>query len=294
MTPSEESDRALRAEIERLRGRVAELTKAEAELALLREEQAALRASEAELVAMFHAMNDVVLVMSDAGKYLKIAPTAPSLLFRPSEELLGKTVHDIMPAEFADFIVSKIREALASGHVVSCEYSLPIRDAELLFSARISPMPDGRVVFIARDETERKTAQKRLEETQHKIIQAQEAALAELSMPLIPISDQIVVMPLIGKLDARRMDLALQCLLTGIQSGHVQVAIVDVTGVSVIDRQVADALVRLARAAQLLGAQVVLTGIQPGVARTLCEIGAELTGIITLGTLQSGIAYAWG
>jgi rsbT co-antagonist protein RsbR len=68
--------------------------------------------------------------------------------------------------------------------------------------------------------------------------------------------------------------------------------LVDITGVKVIDTQVAQAIIRTAQAVQLLGAQIVLTGIQPQIALTLVHLGADMSGIVTRGTLQSGIAYA--
>jgi anti-anti-sigma regulatory factor len=68
--------------------------------------------------------------------------------------------------------------------------------------------------------------------------------------------------------------------------------ILDITGVPGVDAQVADALVRSARAAKLLGAEVILTGIQPEIARTLVELGVDLGGIVSLGTLQGGVAHA--
>jgi len=81
-------------------------------------------------------------------------------------------------------------------------------------------------------------------------------------------------------------------LLEGISTSGAAVAILDITGVSVVDTQVANGLIRAARAASLLGAEVVLTGIRPEVARTLVGLGADLHDIVTRGTLQSGIAYA--
>ena len=66
----------------------------------------------------------------------------------------------------------------------------------------------------------------------------------------------------------------------------------DITGVSVVDTQVANALLQAARAVTLLGAQVVLTGIRPEVAQALVGLGVELRGLVTRSTLQSGIAYA--
>jgi anti-anti-sigma regulatory factor len=120
--------------------------------------------------------------------------------------------------------------------------------------------------------------------------QAQAAALAELSTPLIPISDTVVVMPLIGAVDARRAQQVLEALLEGIGSSGADVAILDITGVPVVDTMVANGLIQAAQAARLLGATVMLTGIRPEVAQTLVGLGVDLRGIVTHSTLQSGIA----
>jgi len=146
------------------------------------------------------------------------------------------------------------------------------------------------------DITERKAAEATLRQTisQEEIIRAQAATLRELSTPLIPINDQVMVMPLIGTVDSYRTQQVMDSLLQGIATNHAQIAIIDITGVPVVDSQVADALVRAARAVRLLGARVVLTGIRPEVAQTLVGLGIDLSGIVTRGSLQSGIAYALG
>jgi PAS domain S-box-containing protein len=142
------------------------------------------------------------------------------------------------------------------------------------------------------------TTQKQIEaeraRLQEQIIHAQQAALAELSTPLIPISDDVVVMPLIGTLDSRRAQQVLETVLEGIAMSHARVAILDITGVAVVDTQVANALMRAAQAVKLLGAQVILTGIRPEVAQTLVGLGVDLNGIVTQASLQSGIAFAMG
>jgi anti-anti-sigma regulatory factor len=84
----------------------------------------------------------------------------------------------------------------------------------------------------------------------------------------------------------------METLLHGIASRGAEVAILDITGVRMVDTHVARALVQAARAAEMLGAQVVLTGIRPEVAETLVELNVELGSIVTCGTLQSGIAFA--
>lgn len=144
------------------------------------------------------------------------------------------------------------------------------------------------------DITERRQAEQALRQNilQEEIIRAQASALEELSTPFIPISDHAMVMPLIGALDSRRAQQVMDTLLHGIAANHAQIAIVDITGVAVVDSQVANALIQAAQAVRLLGAQVILTGIRPEVAQTLVGLGIDLSGIITRSSLQSGIAYA--
>jgi PAS domain S-box-containing protein len=157
--------------------------------------------------------------------------------------------------------------------------------------------PDGTplaMAAIVRDITAQQQAENELRALQEQVIASQQAALAELSTPLIPISDTIVVMPLIGAVDSRRAQQVMETLLVGIAERGAEIAILDITGVSVVDTQVANALVRAAQAVKLLGAEVILTGIRSEVAQTLVALGADLNAITTRSSLQSGIAYATG
>jgi rsbT co-antagonist protein RsbR len=142
--------------------------------------------------------------------------------------------------------------------------------------------------------TDRKQAEEAIRQSQiqQEIILAQQATLEELSTPLIPISDTVMVMPLIGSMDSRRAQQVLDTLLHGVAVARAEVAIIDITGVSIVDTQVANALIRAAQAVKLLGAQVMLTGIRPEVAQTLVGLGVDLGMIITRSSLQSGIALA--
>ena len=127
---------------------------------------------------------------------------------------------------------------------------------------------------------------------QDEVIRMQAATLEQLSTPLIPISDDILVMPLIGTIDSQRAQKMMETLLQGLATHQARAAILDITGVPVVDNEVAQGLLRAAQAAQLLGARVVLTGIRPEVAQTLVGIGAELRGIVSYSTLQNGIRAA--
>ena len=112
-----------------------------------------LRASEAELRALFAAMPDLILTMSAEGRYLKIAPTGNNLLYRPADDLLGRTVTDILPPKQADQALEWIRQAVHLGQPVQAEYTLTIRGQDLWFAATIAPITPDSVVWVARDTT---------------------------------------------------------------------------------------------------------------------------------------------
>ena len=164
-----------------------------------------------------------------------------------------------------------------------------------IFALKAYGLPDHRVCVNFENITERKRAEEALRQSirQEEIIRAQAAALTELSTPLIPISDDVVVMPLIGTVDSMRAQQVMDTLLSGIVCRGAKVAILDITGVAVVDTQVANAIIRAARAAKMLGAEVMLTGIRPEVARTLVGLDIDLEGIMTHGSLQAGITAAF-
>jgi rsbT co-antagonist protein RsbR len=108
----------------------------------------------------------------------------------------------------------------------------------------------------------------------------------------MPLTANVVAMPLVGAIDSTRIQQIMETLLEGISSHQAEIAILDITGVQVVDTQVADGLIRAAQAVRLLGAEIVLTGIGATMAQTLVHLGADMSTITTRGTLQDGIAYA--
>lgn len=132
------------------------------------------------------------------------------------------------------------------------------------------------------------TAQKKAEQ----LIRSQSEALLHVSLPLLPVSDDVVVIPLIGEIDATRAQWLMDILLEGIERRKASIAIIDVTGVPMVDTFTAEALIRSARAARLLGVEVLLTGVRPDVAQAFISLGVDLQGIVTLSSLQRGIAHA--
>jgi PAS domain S-box-containing protein len=127
-----------------------------------------LQNSEAEMLALFNAMTDIVMVFDGRGRYLKVAPTAPQLLYKPAAEMLGKTVTEIFPEAEAHFALSYIGQTLASGKTHRVEYSMEIEGKLIWFDGRISPLGVDLVIWVARDITARKHAEAALQKTEEK------------------------------------------------------------------------------------------------------------------------------
>lgn len=123
-------------------------------------------------------------------------------------------------------------------------------------------------------------------------IAAQAATIRELSTPVLKVWKGVLVMPLVGVLDTRRAQQMTEQLLEAIGREQARVAIVDITGVSVMDTAVADHLMETVRAARMLGAQAILTGIGPVNAQTLVKLRVELGELPTAGTLESALKKA--
>ncbi|WP_438003180.1 substrate-binding domain-containing protein [Sorangium sp. So ce321] len=138
----------------------------------------------------------------------------------------------------------------------------------------------------------------RITERTHELEQAnrhQESLLdtiRELSSPVVPIARSILVMPVIGTMDAQRSARFIESMLQDITERHARVVLVDVTGMAVVDATSTEHLLRAARAARLLGAEVVLVGVTPAAARLMVEQGADVGGVVTRSTLELGFAYA--
>ncbi|WP_437595397.1 PAS domain-containing protein [Sorangium sp. So ce590] len=242
---------------------------------------------------------NVMFIKDAEGRYVFLNRHYTRALGRHAIEFLGKDEHELgaTPPGVADRIVAKEREVLASGRAMRYEEVLDYGSQNNYFFTVKFPIRNERgetvgVGGVVREDTDLRRAEAERAALQEQIIAAQQEALRELSTPLIPLADGVLAMPLVGTMDDARAAQIMETLLAGISSQRAHTAILDITGVRAVDALVADALTRTARAAQMLGARVVLTGICPEVARALTELGADLTGIITLGTLQSGIAHA--
>lgn len=124
-------------------------------------------------------------------------------------------------------------------------------------------------------------------------IEKQKESIIELSTPVIPVWEKILILPLIGFLDEDRAQKMIDNLLDKISTSQSKVAIIDITGVSDVDTSVAKYILRTSQTAHLLGCTCIFTGINPHNAKVLIKAGIEHNKIITRSTLQSGLEYAF-
>jgi DNA-binding LacI/PurR family transcriptional regulator/anti-anti-sigma regulatory factor len=139
-------------------------------------------------------------------------------------------------------------------------------------------------------ELKRETAER--ERLQQEIIDAHKRALQELSTPIIPVMEGIIVMPLIGSIDTMRARDITRGLLAGIRQHRAKAVILDITGVPIVDSGVANHLNKTIQAARLKGTHTIVTGISDAVAETIVDLGIDWSGIETLSDLQTGLRAA--
>jgi rsbT co-antagonist protein RsbR len=125
-----------------------------------------------------------------------------------------------------------------------------------------------------------------------RIIREQQEAIRELSTPVLPVRERLLILPIIGVIDPQRARQLTEQLLRGIRTNRAKVVVIDITGVPAIDSTVANHLVQTVESARLLGATVIVTGLSPEIAQTLVTIGVELSKMTTVGDLRGGIEEA--
>jgi rsbT co-antagonist protein RsbR len=129
-------------------------------------------------------------------------------------------------------------------------------------------------------------------EERERVIREQQAAIRELSTPVLQVRDQLLILPIIGMLDAQRARQLTEQLLDGIQTNRAKVVVIDITGVAAIDLAVANHLVQTVGAARLMGASAIITGLSSRIAQTLVDLGVDLRTMKTVGDLQGGLEEA--
>ena len=129
-------------------------------------------------------------------------------------------------------------------------------------------------------------------EERERIIREQQAAIRELSTPVLQVRDRLLILPIIGVLDTQRARQLTEQLLSAIQANRAKVVVIDITGVVTIDLTVANNLVQTVKASRLMGATAIVTGLSSSIAQTLVDLGVDVSMIRSVGDLQGGLEEA--
>ncbi len=248
---------------------------------------ATLHRSEESQRALLDAIPDAILRLHADGTCLDFKPSAGT---SPALAAYGAALPGVMARHFED----GVRRAIGERSTQRIEFDLEVGQGVCHFDAQIASLDGDEAVAVVRDitETRRASAQEALGREREAIMRAQAEALAQLSMPFIPINERVAVMPLIGDMDGRRVEQIRDTLVQRLAEHRASVVIVDLTGVEHVDATAVVQLARTVQAVGLLGTEMVLTGIRGAVARRLVELGADLRGAAVRQTLQGGIDLA--
>lgn len=122
----------------------------------------ALQSANAEMEAFFKAINDLIFVLDRDGRYLKILSGSPEKLLIMPRDRIGKTQRDIFSPDLADTFQAAIHQALDTQTTVNIEYKLELNGKEIWSNASISPIDEQKVIWVARDITDRKQVEEEL------------------------------------------------------------------------------------------------------------------------------------
>lgn len=287
---SDPAQRSPATEEERLRERIAALEQENDEI---RKRSHSLEESNTRLQRFFECSNETIAVL-DRGAIVEVNPRCQTMFGYTKVEAVGRSA--------LDFIAPASRELV--GHHIRTGYDEPYEALALRKDGSIflgefrgwSIQYDGRPARISMvlDVTERQRAEEAVREAaiKEEVIRAQAAALADLSTPLLPVGDGILVLPLVGDVSAERGSRVLEALLNGVAEHRATTAIFDITGMTSVSAPAVELLVRAARAVRLLGAEAQFTGIRPEVAEALIGLHVDIAEVRTHATLKQGIAEA--
>ena len=239
------------------------------------------------LRAMLEEMNIAVWAVDQRGAYsFQEGKALLAMGLRPRQQL-GESIFDI----FDEASSAPTRRALDGEHV---DLVVPI--GGVIWETAIRPLrgEQGQIegaFGISVDVTEREKARSEVE-TKVALIQRQQEVIRNLETPILQVWDRVLTLPMIGMVDSRRAARVMDDLLAAVAKGRARFAILDLTGVDVVDSATANHLIAMISAIRLLGAEGIITGLRPSVAQTVVALGLDLSSILTLASLRDGLSMA--
>ncbi|MDQ8187587.1 STAS domain-containing protein [Pelagicoccus sp. SDUM812002] len=230
-----------------------------------------LSISEDEVVSQSTDFLKLFAKAVESGKNDITDPAWDETLSMLREVALYRAQRGLKPAESAKFVLS-LKEALFSRLLKTKKSESLLKD---LWSVTLCVDNLGLYVmsiFIEKRED---------------IIERQQEELLEVSTPVVELWEGVLALPVIGTLDSARAQVVMEGLLEAIVQFEAKIAIIDITGVPAVDTQTAQHLLKTVTAAELMGAECFVSGVRPQIAQTIVQLGLDLGGMQTKGSLMS-------
>ncbi|HEX2906648.1 MAG TPA: STAS domain-containing protein [Phototrophicaceae bacterium] len=210
------------------------------------------------------------------------------------EETQGKSIYDIVPPTEGQRVRQLVQQVIeqkipATYQLTEQRANGPLTHLSTIVGLVTVEGQETGLAFISNDVTQQIQASEEYKRLQQQVIDSQKQLLKELSTPVIPILDRVIIMPIIGSIDSSRAQDMTRALLAGISANRAHYVVLDVTGVPVVDTGVAQHLSRTIQAARLKGAQTIVTGISDSIAETIVDLGLDWSSIETQRDLQTGL-----
>jgi len=234
-------------------------------------------------------LEDVFYIFTPDGEFLDWNEQLPAITGYTDEELDAMEPTELFSGDDQAALQSAIETVIDDHARTAVQATIETKGGtEIPYELSTSPLlEDGEleaVVGIGRDISDRLENERRLQEMTQQI--------REMSMPVVEIWDGVVLTTVVGSLDTRKAEQLTEDLLDQIVEIEAAVALIDITGVAAIDTATAQHLIDTINAVNLLGADVVITGISPDIAQTLVQLGVKLNDVETQSSLMEGLRVA--
>ena len=249
------------------------------------------------------SMSDALVITDQGGAITQVNRSALHLLGYDPADLLGRPLSAFLvledgserdphalPANWREALLrDEVIQNLEAGYLTRAATTVPV----LFSAAKVKSARDELlgIVCVAKDVTEQRKAEKELRAQLQRIRQQQET-INVLVTPIIQLWRRVLALPIVGEIDHGRASEMMDRLLQAVVETRCEYIILDVTGLKSVDALTTDHLVKMSRAARLLGANCLVSGISPAIARSLVELGSDSGSLNSFRTLEAALRHA--